>query len=354
MCFRQQKVRLKTAIFAAGLPIFLSFSAKRGECKCKIFVKLKFNKKIGGFSMDFWFFRKKFMQRCIAKNLTNSTLQGYENFFTSFHKYLASINKVERFEEVSASDLRGYFIVASKTMQGITQVGYYRRLATFYHFLVSDGLLSYNPMKRVDKPKAGKRLIQSFSSTEVHTMLNAYDVDTFMGRRNYTLLCLILATGLRRAEFLSLNMTDVNIKDGYIRIIGKGDKERIIPISKSLAITLQKYIKAREKYLQKRPSTNAFIISKYGKRLSVGGSNTIFRNLRIELKLTGKRFSAHIWRHTFAKAFLLNGGDIFTLQELLGHEDVETTRIYVTLTDTEKAQQNARYNPLDNRKWEYY
>lgn len=304
--------------------------------------------------MEFLYCKKKFMQRCIAKNLTDNTLRVYEDFFQSIQKYLASIEKLNKFEDVTASDIRGYFIEARKTMQGITQVGYYRRLTTFYNFLVSDGILADNIMKRVEKPKAGKRLIQSFNSREVHTMLNAYDVDTFIGRRNYTLLCLILATGLRRSEFLALNIEDVHLQDDYIRIIGKGDKERIVPISKSLSITLRKYIKARAEYLRNRPDTNAFIISKYGKRLSKDGSNSIFRKLRIDYKLTGKRFSAHTWRHTFAKAFLLNGGDVFTLQELLGHEDVETTKIYVTLTDTEKAQQNARYNPLDNRKWEYY
>lgn len=304
--------------------------------------------------MEFLYCKKKFMQRCIAKNLTDNTLRVYEDFFQSIQKYLASIEKLNKFEDVTASDIRGYFIEARKTMQGITQVGYYRRLTTFYNFLVSDGILVDNIMKRVEKPKAGKRLIQSFNSREVHTMLNAYDVNTFIGRRNYTLLCLILATGLRRSEFLSLNIEDVHLQDDYIRIIGKGDKERIVPISKSLSITLRKYIKARAEYLRNRPDTNAFIISKYGKRLSKDGSNSIFRKLRIDYKLTGKRFSAHTWRHTFAKAFLLNGGDVFTLQELLGHEDVETTKIYVTLTDTEKAQQNARYNPLDNRKWEYY
>ena len=304
--------------------------------------------------MEFLYCKKQFMQRCIAKNLTDNTLRAYEEFFRSIQKYLTTINRLKDFENVTASDIRGYFIEASKTMKGITQVGYHRRFTTFYNFLVNDGILTDNVMKRVEKPKAGKRLIQSFSSSEVHTMLNAYDVDSFIGRRNYTILCILLGTGLRRSELLSLNTADVNIQDDFIRVIGKGDKERLVPISKSLSRTLRLYIKARAEYLQTRVDTEAFIISKYGRRLSKDSSNSIFRQLRKDFKLKGKRFSAHTWRHTFAKAFLLNGGDVFTLQELLGHEDVETTKIYVTLTDTEKAQQNARYNPLDNRKWEYY
>ena len=304
--------------------------------------------------MEFLYFKKKFMQRCIAKNLTDNTLRGYEEFFRSLQKYLISINKINNFEDVAASDLRGYFIEAGKTMKGITQVGYHRRMTTFYNFLVSDGLLADNVMKRVERPKAGKRIIQSFTSSEVNIMLNAYDVNTFIGRRNYMLLCLLLATGLRRSEFLSLNLEDIHLQDDFIRVIGKGDKERIIPISKALSQIIRKYLKARAEYLKTRPDTNAFIISKYGRRLKIAGSNSIFRKLRIDYKLTGKRFSAHIWRHTFAKAFLLNGGDVFTLQELLGHEDVETTKQYVTLSDTDKALQNERYNPLDNKKWQYY
>lgn len=304
--------------------------------------------------MEFTYFKKQFMQRCIAKNLTDNTLRGYEEFFRSLEKYLISIKKVKCFEDLTAADIRGYFIEAAKTMKGVTMVGYHRRLTTFYNFLVAEELLATNIMKRVERPKAGKRIIQSFTSTEVHTMLNAYDVDTFIGRRNYTLLCLLLATGLRRSEFLSLNLDDVQLKDSFIRVIGKGDKERIIPISKGLTQIIKKYLRARKEFMEGRPDTNAFIISRYGKRLKIAGSNSIFRKLRIDYKLTGKRFSAHIWRHTFAKAFLLNGGDVFTLQELLGHEDVETTREYVSLSDTDKAQQNSRYNPLDNKKWEYY
>ena len=304
--------------------------------------------------MEFLYFKKKFMQRCIAKNLTDNTIKGYEEFFRSLEKYIISIHKTKNYEDVTASDLRGYFIEAGKTMVGVTLVSYHRRMTTFYNFLVTDGLLTDNLMKRVERPKAGKRVIQSFTSSEVHKMINTYDVDCFIGRRNYTLLCLLLSTGLRRAEFLALNLEDIHLQDDFIRVIGKGDKERIIPISKALTQILRKYLKARKEFLKTYPNTNAFIISRYRRRLKIAGSNSIFRKLRIDNNLKGKRFSAHIWRHTFAKAFLLNGGDVFTLQELLGHEDVETTKQYVTLSDTDKALQNARYNPLDNKKWEYY
>ena len=103
--------------------------------------------------MEFLYCKKQFMQRCIAKNLTDNTLRAYEEFFRSIQKYLTTINRMKDFENVTASDIRGYFIEASKTMKGITQVGYHRRLTTFYNFLVNDGILTDNVMKRVETTK---------------------------------------------------------------------------------------------------------------------------------------------------------------------------------------------------------
>lgn len=294
------------------------------------------------------------MQRCYAKNLSDNTIRVYEDFFRSFEKFLIQENALEDIETVTPTLLRQYLITASKTMSSITIDGYYRRLNTFLKFLVSECVISYNPLSKVDKPRVAKRLIQSFTSSEVHKMLHGFDTDTFIGRRNYTILSFLLSTGLRRSEYLGLNMQDVDLVNGFIRVIGKGDKERLVPISKALSVILRKYVKAREQYLKKRIDTPAFFITKDGKRMSKGASNSVFRNLRLDLHLTGKRFSAHIWRHTFAKAFLLNGGDVFTLQELLGHAEVDTTKVYVNITDSEKQTQNRKYNPLDNTKWQYF
>lgn len=304
--------------------------------------------------MHFDYCRKIFMQRCFAMNLSVNTTNSYDVNLRTFRKFLADQKKLEDLRELQAEDLRAFFIVASETMNGETRQGVYRRLNTFFNFLVKDKKLLENPLSNVEKPKRSKRIIQSFNSSEVSKMLTAYDVDTFIGRRNYTILSLLLATGLRRSEYISLTMYDVDLANDFIRVIGKGDKERIIPIGKALSLILRKYVKARKEYLKGYADTPYFIISKYRKGLSKEGSNSIFSTLRKGLKLTGKRFSAHTWRHTFAKAFLLNGGDVFTLQELLGHEDVETTKVYVDLADNDKAIQNSKYNPLDNTKWQYY
>lgn len=297
------------------------------------------------------------MLRCFALRLADTTINAYEEFFNSFEKFVKAENKLNSFEQVDTTALRRYLVLLSSTMCGVTVEGYYRKLKTLYNFLLKEGLIIINPLNTIERPKVAKRKIQTFNSNEVYTMLNAYDVNTFIGLRNYTLLSFLLATGARRSEFVNLTVFDVDLQADIIRIIGKGDKERLIPISRKLKLILKRYLKARAEYLNhdcKHKTSTAFFISRYGDKLQLSGANSIFQALKKSLGLNGKRFSAHIWRHTFAKSFLLNGGDVFSLQELLGHADVETTKIYINLDTQELKQQNDKYNPLDNTKWQYY
>lgn len=307
--------------------------------------------------MEFNEVKKKFMLRCFALRLADTTITAYEEFFSSFEKFVKAENKLNSFEQVDTIALRRYLVLLSSTMCGVTVEGYYRKLKTLYNFLLNEGLIKSNPVNTIERPKVAKRKIQTFNSNEVYTMLNAYDVNTFIGLRNYTLLSFLLATGVRRSEFINLTIFDVDLQADIIRVIGKGDKERLIPIGKKLKLILKRYLKARDEYLEqecKHKTSAAFFINRYGDKLQLSGANSIFQSLKKTLGLRGKRFSAHIWRHTFAKSFLLNGGDVFSLQELLGHADVDTTRIYINLNTQELKQQNDKYNPLDNTKWQYY
>lgn len=307
--------------------------------------------------MEFNEIKKRFMLRCFSMRLADTTIKAYEEFFSSFGKFLESENKLNDFESIDSVVLRRYLIKLSTTMNGNTIEGYYRKLKTLFKFLLKEKLLTENPLDYVERPRTPKRKIQTFSSEEVFKMLNAYDTNDFIGLRNYTLLSFLLSTGVRRSEFVNLTMFDVDLQADIIRIIGKGDKERLIPIGKKLKLLLKRYVSARNEYLKqecKNKTCNAFFISRYGEKLKLSGANSIFQTLKKNLGLSGKRYSAHIWRHTFAKSYLLNGGDLFTLQEMLGHADIETTKIYINLTKQEVKMQNEQFNPLDNTKWQYY
>lgn len=202
-------------------------------------------------------------------NLSVNTTNSYEVTLRTFRKFLVDQKKLEDLRELQAEDLRAFFIVASETMNGETRQGVYRRLNTFFNFLVKDKKLIENPLSNVEKPKKSKRIIQSFNSSEVSKMLTAYDVNTFIGRRNYTILSLLLATGLRRSEYISLTMYDVDLSNDFIRVVGKGDKERIIPIGNALSLILRKYVKARREYFYGRLIVNLIHIKIFDPMKSV-------------------------------------------------------------------------------------
>lgn len=300
--------------------------------------------------------KKIFMQRCIAIRVSDTTLKGYEEFFTRLQRFLCE-REISEIDAVDELVIRQYLITLSKTMNSITLSGHYRKLKTFFHFLSDDDYLPKNPMKKVAKPKTAERQIKTFNSDTVFKMLNSFDTNSFIGYRNYTILSLLLSTGLRRSEYLNLTVLDVDFNTGLIHVIGKGDKERFVPIGATLRRILKTYLRKREAYLTadcKGQFSPSLFVTKQGGKMSIGGSNAIFRTVKENLHLTGAKFSAHTWRHTFAKTFLLNGGDVFTLQKILGHNDISTTRVYVNLNDTEIKQQNNKYNPLDNTRWQYY
>jgi len=169
-------------------------------------------------------------------------------------------------------------------------------------------------------------------------------------------MCVLFGTGMRRSELLGLSVLDVHFDENLITVLGKGNKERSIPMSAYLKRVLKKYLVLRESLCKEQVATftPALIVNQKGDKLTVHGIDTVFRQLKENLQIPKGRLSPHTWRHTFAKSFLLNGGDVFSLQRILGHEDISTTQIYIEYTLSELKVQNDKFNPLDNSRWQYY
>lgn len=298
--------------------------------------------------------KKMFHQRCVALNISNQTLQTYGFFFKNLQEHL-NRQGITDIEQVDTLTINMYLSERAKKVKPISVFGDYRMLKTLFMFLMEYEYIKVNPMRRVKKPIVPKHLIKTYTGEEVVTILKSFDTGDFLGLRNYTLMVLLFSTGMRKGE-IGLRLTDVDMVTGFITVIGKGDKERVIPIGNTLRRTLKLYLRRREEYLADRKLSSGYIfISVNGGKLSASALNNIFRLLRDNIKFPkDKRVSAHIWRHTFAKTFLLNGGDIFTLQKILGHSSIETTKVYINLNDNELKLQNDKFNPLDNSRWQYY
>ncbi len=298
---------------------------------------------------------QSFYHRCIAINVANATLRNYRSFFSGFNKYLTKF-EVENLEQIDRQLIRNYFVyLRQNDLSPITVQDRFRILRTFFNYHVSEGNIIISPLEGVVKPRIPKVHARTFNNEEIKAILTYFPLDDFLGYRNYTIMCILYSTGIRMNELLNLTVFDVRMDIDTMTVLGKGSKERILPISRILKKVLGKYLREREIYTRNTKYTTPYlIINRNGNKFTQAGIQVIFNQLKDNLGFPRKRLSSHTWRHTFAKNFLLNGGNVFALQKLLGHEDIETTRIYVEYTEKEMKIQNDNFNPLDNNRWQYY
>ena len=162
--------------------------------------------------------------------------------------------------------------------------------------------------------------------------------------RNQTIFMLLLDTGLRIAELTNLKMRDIHMNEGFLKVLGKGKKERIVPIGNNAQRALQRYL-FRHRPEPTNVGVDNVFLSIYGTPLTENSIKLMFA--RLAKRSTVQRLHAHLCRHTFATRFLINGGDVFTLQQILGHSTLEMVRHYVNLASNHIAIQHQRFSPLD-------
>ncbi len=297
----------------------------------------------------------KFYRRCVAMNMSENTIVNYRYQFKALADYFSTKNIV-RMENVTPDDVRGY--LAHMRVKGYapdTIKDRYVGLSALFNFLCEDGLLVNNPVKAVKRPKLPKIPARTFTATEIQKILGFFNEGSFTFLRNKLIVYTLFGTGIRKAELLGITVFSLHLDEQYMTIIGKGNKQRQVPLSQQLTKLLRKYLEKRiEVLLHNAIETPVLLISKYGKPLTNGGLQEVFRKLKDGTGIRGRRCSPHTFRHSFAKNFLLNGGNLFALQEILGHEDISTTRIYVEYNQKEMSEQMNNFSPLENSKWSYF
>lgn len=295
-----------------------------------------------------------FDKRCIALNLSDKSIFLYNRVLSRFGKYMQE-QKLKNVEDVSSQHLRNYISDLSLTMNDTTRKIHFMCLRVFYNFLFRDCLITDNPIKNIETPKVARKELKTFSRLELKQIMASFDLSTFLGYRNYTIMSIFFGTGIRRAELANLYISSIHFDINTIKVMGKGNKFRNIPLSANLRKTIIRYLKLRDEYIEEKNLYKSpyLIISASGEKLQENSYSDLFRVIAHENNISNVRVSPHTFRHTFAKLFLLNGGDVFTLQKILGHSDIGITRQYVNLNTTEIKVQNDKYNPLENESWKY-
>jgi integrase/recombinase XerD len=214
----------------------------------------------------------------------------------------------------------------------------------FYRYLLREKLIAVDPTLQVDMPQLGKPLPKSLSEADVEALLAAPDLSDAIGQRDRAMLEVLYACGLRVTELISLTLEQVNLRQGVLRIMGKGSKERLVPMGEEAIVWVERYMRdARHELLNGRPSDVLFP-SQRGEQMT---RQTFWHRIKHQAKVAGigKSLSPHTLRHAFATHLLNHGADLRVVQMLLGHSDLSTTQIYIHVARARLQDMHAKHHP---------
>jgi integrase/recombinase XerD len=274
----------------------------------------------------------------LEKGFSGNTLAAYRNDLTQFfdfvHRPLGDAPGLSSWAAVTRP-LVAAFVVSLKE-RGYAPATVARKTAavkSFFHFLLAEGAIGVDPTEGIDSPKVGRVLPRAISEREVDALLEQPGkLNTPEAMRDRAMLQLLYATGMRVTELVSLNLDDINLQAGYVRCLGRGPKERLIPIHPEAAAAVADYLQGARNQLLRRRHEPALFLNHRGERLTRQGFWLIVKAYskaaNIETEIT-----PHTLRHTFAAHMLTSGADLRSLQELLGHANISTTQIYTHLAN---------------------
>lgn len=281
----------------------------------------------------------------VERGLSENTRQSYRQDLNQFVAYLAD-QKITTLTE-DRFVIMSYLQVqtdANKAQSSITRS--ISTLRKFYQYLMREKVITTNPMLQIDSPKQGRHLPAVLSSAEIGRLLEAPDTRKPLGLRDRAIFEVMYATGLRVSELIHLKLSDLHLSLGLIQTLGKGHKERIIPIGDVAVDWVNQYLERGRPQLIKAKTTPYLFVNFHGDGLTRQG---IWKNLKAYVQLAGieKVVTPHTLRHSFATVLLENGADLRIVQELLGHSDISTTQIYTHISKKHLTEVYQRSHPRD-------
>lgn len=235
------------------------------------------------------------------------------------------------------------YMLETLTLSPVTVNGRIRSCRAFFEFLHEEGHIAQNPAKSILPLKSRKTVIETFSREQLNTLLSTPDKNTFTGFRDHVMMLLLLETGIRVSELARIKLEDIRWGDGSILVLGKGNKERLVPFQSRMKAALRRYLSAR-----------GHVEGEHHVFLTIDNIPMSQRNIQERIQDYGKaaqiqgvRVSPHTFRHTFAKMYIKNGGDAFSLQAILGHTTLDMVRHYVNLFSSDVYEQHRKFSPLE-------
>lgn len=296
-----------------------------------------------------------------SEGKSHQTVIWYSRVVRYFGDYLKERQLADTLDNLSVDLVRDFVLhlqtrrkwpdrqchLAEQNLRAISVQTYVRALRGFFNWIYREGYTRENILANLRPPKAPRTLAEVLRDEEVGRILACVDPETSWGSRDSAMLIVMLDTGLRLSEVANLAMANAHLDEGYLKVMGKGAKERMVPIGGVAQKALLRYVyKFRPEPLN--ASEDTLFLTPEGRAMSANGVQMVIR--RLALKSGVKRLHPHLCRHTFATNYLMNGGDVFTLQQILGHTTLEMVRRYVNLASAHVRVQHRKFSPMDRMR----
>jgi len=282
----------------------------------------------------------------LEQSLSDNTINSYCHDIELFRQYLEGEGKSLSVTEISHHDIEDFFAKLFELgMVASSQARILSGLKSFYRYLIQERICENDPTLLVSFPSIGRHIPEVLSYEEIVSMLDCIDLSQQFGHRNKAIIDVMYGCGLRVSEVISLNISDIYAKDEFIRIIGKGDKERLVPIGKKTLKELHNYTQGERLHQDIQPKfTDKVFISARGTALTRQSVFLLVKSLAEKAGIK-KTISPHTLRHSFATHLLEGGADLRAVQQMLGHSSISTTEIYTHVSDEYLRQVIMEYHP---------
>lgn len=281
----------------------------------------------------------------VEKGLAPKTVEAYSGDLQTFSLFLDA-HHITCIQDADTAVILKYIIDLRRN--GLSPRSRARNLVAlrgFYRYLTETGVLQDNAASLVDLPKSGMKLPDVLTTNQVDRLLESPDRSTSRGVRDAAMLELIYAAGLRVSELIGLHVTAINLEAGFVRVLGKGSKERFVPIGRKAMLAVQDYLThARPSLLKQKQVSHYLFVARAGKPMTRQGFWKLLRKYALQAGIT-KKITPHSLRHSFATHLLEGGADLRAVQVMLGHVDIATTQIYTHVAQKRLIEIHQKYHP---------
>lgn len=292
---------------------------------------------------------KNFLQ--YDRNFSNNTLDAYVRDIGKLKDFAENDLNQTQPQSITYSNLQEFLFQFSKQkFSDRSQARWISSIKAFFKFMVEEDLREDNPAKLLEGPKLGLYLPDTLSYEDVERLISAIDLSTDLGRRNLCMIEVLYGCGLRVSELIDLKISNINFKENYVQVEGKGKKTRFVPLAQYTVNLIQDYMtNVRSKYKINKKCEDYLFLNSRGSSMSRVIVFIIIKEL-VDKAGINKKISPHTFRHSFATHLLQNGADLRYIQEMLGHSSITTTEIYTHLKNEELRDVILNYHPRNNGK----